>query len=116
MSGAFAFCPEIRILGLHTNAISRIAVRNSLFYPITFIICLFIVIFKIKWSSTVGHENNFKIVGVLLSNMKIIKIIGFLLSRSGVLLSDIFNNTLNISSCVLEFYCRWGWDEVFVRK
>jgi len=36
MSGAFAFCPEIRILGLHTNAISRIAVRNSLFYPKSF--------------------------------------------------------------------------------
>jgi hypothetical protein len=33
MSGAFAFCPEIRISGLHTNAISRIAVRHSLFYP-----------------------------------------------------------------------------------
>jgi hypothetical protein len=33
MSRAFAFCPEIRILGLHTNATSPITVWNSLFYP-----------------------------------------------------------------------------------
>ncbi len=45
-------------------------------------------IFKIQWSSTFGHDNIFKIIGVLLSDMKIIlKNIGVLLSRSGVLLS-----------------------------
>jgi hypothetical protein len=66
---------------------------------------LLIYIFKIQWSSTVGHANNLKLNGVLFSDMKIIKFIGVLLSRSGVLfllsgtgvlLSGIYRTFINI--------------------